>query len=118
MADRRRRGAWAVFAALAGGALLWFVSLPAYRPALQAQERYGVDVSLHQGVIDWRRVAADGVSFAYIKATEGGDHTDPLFAGNWERAARAGLQRGAYHAHVGGVQGSVDLDVARPWLGR
>ncbi len=33
----------------------------------------GVDVSNHQGVIDWPKVRASGVAFAYIKATEGGD---------------------------------------------
>ena len=40
----------------------------------------GVDVSWHQGAIDWRALAADHVSFAYIKASEGGDHVDPRFA--------------------------------------
>ncbi|TIP02222.1 MAG: lysozyme, partial [Mesorhizobium sp.] len=33
----------------------------------------GIDVSHHQGRIDWPRVAADDVVFAIIKATEGGD---------------------------------------------
>src|SRR6266404_2901336 len=31
----------------------------------------GVDVSHFQGTIDWNAMAANGVSFAYIKATEG-----------------------------------------------
>ena len=31
----------------------------------------GIDVSSHQGDVDWRAVVANGVSFAYIKATEG-----------------------------------------------
>ncbi len=57
----------------------------------------GVDVSWHQGPIDWRALAADDVAFAYIKATEGGDYADPRFAANWEGAAAAGLYRGAYH---------------------
>ena len=57
----------------------------------------GVDVSWHQGAIDWRALAADDVAFAYIKASEGGDHIDPRFAFNWRAAADAGLYRGAYH---------------------
>jgi lysozyme len=73
---------------------LW---LPRYRPALKAGERYGVDVSNHQGHIDWRGVAADHISFAYIKATEGGDYVDPSFAANWSNAGAAGISRGAYH---------------------
>lgn len=62
-------------------------------------DRYvqGVDVSWHQGPIDWRALAADNVRFAYIKATEGGDHVDERFALNWDDASRAGLYRGAYH---------------------
>ena len=57
----------------------------------------GVDVSWHQGAIDWRSLAADDIAFAYIKATEGGDHVDTRFAFNWREAAAAGLYRGAYH---------------------
>jgi lysozyme len=57
----------------------------------------GVDVSWHQGAIDWRALAADDVAFAYIKATEGADHVDERFAFNWAEADAAGLRRGAYH---------------------
>lgn len=57
----------------------------------------GVDVSWHQDAIDWRALAADDVAFAYIKATEGGDHVDPRFEFNWNEAGAAGLYRGAYH---------------------
>jgi lysozyme len=57
----------------------------------------GIDVSHHQGRIDWRRVAADDVAFAIIKATEGGDHVDDAFAENLRGARAAGLAVGAYH---------------------
>jgi lysozyme len=57
----------------------------------------GIDVSRYQGTIDWAAVAAAGVHFAFIKATEGGDLRDPRFAENWAAAAEAGLVRGAYH---------------------
>jgi lysozyme len=57
----------------------------------------GVDVSHHQGRIDWKALADDGIAFAYIKATEGGSFRDASFATNWAGAAHAGLLRGAYH---------------------
>ena len=57
----------------------------------------GVDVSQWQGDIDWRKVRDAGIQFAYIKATEGGDHIDPKFHRNWRGAKRAGVLRGAYH---------------------
>ena len=58
---------------------------------------HGIDVSHHQGVIDWVAVRADGYEFALIKATEGRDHVDRQFQRNWEGARDAGLLRGAYH---------------------
>lgn len=58
---------------------------------------HGVDVSRWQGTIDWPRVRASGAAFAFIKATEGGDHVDDRFAENWAAAGRAGIPRGAYH---------------------
>ena len=77
--------------------VLWFVWMPSYRPSLREGESYGVDVSHHQGVVAWERVAKDNISFAYIKATEGGDHVDTQFAANWSGAKSAGLRRSAYH---------------------
>lgn len=59
--------------------------------------RKGIDVSHHQGRIDWPRLPRQGVSFAYVKATEGGSHRDRMFGANWAGAKAAGLERGAYH---------------------
>lgn len=116
---RRRRWPFVVLgliAILAGlGAWGWFGWLPNYRPALEEGERYGVDVSNHQGEIDWERVAADEMEFAYIKATEGGDFVDDWFARNWEGAGDAGLDLGAYHfftlCRPGAEQAANFLDV-------
>lgn len=58
---------------------------------------HGIDVSRYQGDIDWPRVRRAGVSFAYLKATEGGDVVDDRFAQNWAAARAAGMPRGAYH---------------------
>lgn len=70
---------------------------PTYGGGLEPGERYGIDVSAHQHEIDWERVHGDGIEFAYIKATEGGDFVDDRFAANWDAAAAAGVERGAYH---------------------
>jgi lysozyme len=58
---------------------------------------HGVDVSRYQGDIDWSLVRRSNISFAYIKATEGGDVADEMFATNWVLARAAGMPRGAYH---------------------
>lgn len=58
---------------------------------------HGIDVSRWQGDIDWHRVRNAGISFAFIKATEGGDHADPNFRRYWREAAQARIPRGAYH---------------------
>src|SRR6185369_3349649 len=57
----------------------------------------GIDVSHHQGAIDWPTVARSDISFAYLKASEGGDYLDPSFTSNLAAARRAGLWVGAYH---------------------
>jgi len=57
----------------------------------------GLDVSHHQGQIDWNAVAASGIGFAYIKASEGGDLQDANFRKNLNGATRVGLPCGAYH---------------------
>ena len=64
---------------------------------LTGGESLGIDVSSHQKTINWGDVADSGVSFAYIKATEGSGYTDPNFAANWEGAWKAGITPGAYH---------------------
>jgi lysozyme len=58
---------------------------------------HGVDVSRWQGEIDWETLRSQGANFVYIKATDGGDHLDPMFKKNWRRAKEAGMKRGAYH---------------------
>ena len=58
---------------------------------------HGVDVSRWQGDIDWQTLRSQGANFVYIKATDGGDHLDPMFKKNWREAHQAGLKRGAYH---------------------
>lgn len=65
--------------------------------APSAYSVHGIDTSRWQGRVDWATARANGVNFAFLKATEGGDLLDPAFAENWDAAARAGVPRGAYH---------------------
>lgn len=57
----------------------------------------GIDVSNNNGPIAWGRVAAAGITFAFLKASEGTTYADTTFAYNWEACQRAGIARGAYH---------------------
>ena len=62
----------------------------------------GIDVSKYQGEIDWERVAASGVQFAFIRVGwagyEGGidEGFDPCFDRNMKGAIAAGVPVGAY----------------------
>jgi lysozyme len=78
-------------------ALAAWAQAPHWHPSDRRFPVQGIDVSHHQGAIDWPRLPAQGVDFAYIKASEGGDHRDRRFAANWSGARRAGIARGAYH---------------------
>lgn len=62
----------------------------------------GIDVSRWQGVINWAKVAEDGVQFAIIKAggsdgTLGKCYTDPQFLANVIGAATHNIHIGAYY---------------------
>ena len=58
---------------------------------------HGIDVSKWNGEIDWRAVKSSGISFAFIKATEGSDRLDSAFERNWKQAAAAGVPYAPYH---------------------
>lgn len=58
---------------------------------------HGIDVSKWNGDVDWVKVRKSGVSFAFIKATEGKDRVDPRFDQYWRQAAAAGIPHAPYH---------------------
>ena len=68
----------------------------------QVVSHKGIDVSKHQGNIDWTKVAADGVEFAFIRVglrgygTEGKLVEDEYFEQNVKGALQAGIKVGVY----------------------
>ena len=85
--------------------LLVFSAVWAYReyistPPYVDDDKYpvrGIDVSRHNGNIDFKKVADSGIEFVFVKASEGVNHRDTLFTRNIESARREGLKVGAYH---------------------
>ena len=57
----------------------------------------GIDVSRHQGNVNWRAYWNRGKRFAYVKATEGTRRKNPYFGQQYNGAHRIGMIRGAYH---------------------
>lgn len=77
-------------------AMLLLASTPAYaEPGLE-----GIDVSHHNGPVDWKAVQSHSVGFVYVKASEGMTDVDPLFQSNWLALGEQGMPRGAYHFFV------------------
>lgn len=91
----KRGVTWGLVAVLV--AVLGWLGFPYVETARLSYGVTGIDVSHHQGRIDWPVVAGSGVVFAYLKASEGGDFVDDSFAANWAAAKAAGLAVGAYH---------------------
>jgi lysozyme len=65
--------------------------------AISEGKAVGIDVSSHSGAVDWNKVRTAGVTFAFIKATEGINFRDPKFKDYWDESKTAGIVRGAYH---------------------
>ena len=57
----------------------------------------GIDISHHQGEINWAELKTENIKFVFIKATEGGDFKDQKFQDNWSNAKKDNYHVGAYH---------------------
>lgn len=66
-------------------------------PVPRAEDVQGIDVSNHNGEIDFGAVRNDGRSFAVVLATDGQSFTSDLFASQYDGAGQAGLFRAGYH---------------------
>ncbi|KNX36102.1 lysozyme [Luteipulveratus halotolerans] len=65
----------------------------------------GIDVSSHQGNVDWSAQWGAGHRFAYVKASEGDYYVNPYFAQQYNGSYNVGMIRGAYHFATPGDSG-------------
>ena len=78
-------------AVVGGGVAAYYLS---FSPDRMAYPLRGIDVSHHQGEIDWPRVAKSDVSFAILKATEGAIMSTTLSCGILMGLGRQGSRSG------------------------
>ncbi len=73
--------------------------IPNKSKSLSANEHniIGIDISKHQGEVNFEKVKAAGISYIFIRATDGITYQDPNFNKNFAAAQAAGITVGAYH---------------------
>jgi lysozyme len=71
----------------------------------------GIDVSKWQGDVNWTKVAATGVKFAFVRVSHGVNTIDGWFESNWEEAHAAGLHVGAYQYFEPGQSATAQADI-------
>lgn len=72
---------------------------PAAKGGAPVGNSFGIDVSAHNGIINWATVRKHhkDLQFVYIKATEGATHVDKRYSKNIKEASDAGFLVGSYH---------------------
>ena len=91
---------------------LWWREAVIVSPDPAAYPVRGIDISAHNGVVDFDKVASVGMDFVILKSTEGATFKDKNFATNYRKARKAGLKVGAYHFFrfdVGGYMQALNL---------
>lgn len=88
-----------------------------YRPKVDitGYEVRGIDISAHNGDIDFGKVKRDSIDFVFMKASEGTDFRDKKFVENFDSATYHGIPTGAYHFFrydKDGVEQAVNLNKA------
>lgn len=73
-----------------------FVLSVSVKEVQAAPLKMGIDVSYHQGAIDWNAVKSSGVQFAFIRAGSFKSGTDAYFHQNMKGAIAAGIPVGIY----------------------
>src|SRR5262245_6657499 len=77
----------------------------------------GIDVSKYQGTIDWNAVAASGVRYAFIRASDGANYSDPNFSTYWADSRAAGVKHGAYQFFRPGQDAIAQADLLLSRIG-
>lgn len=84
----------------------------------------GIDVSEHNGALDWAKIKASGVQFAIIRTGYGVSHVDNYFEKNIQGALAQGIPVGVYHfsyaldAAGAKKEGEFVLSILKPYLGK
>jgi lysozyme len=94
---QRTRVAAGVVLACALLALLFGLFAANWRPSPKDFPVQGVDVTAAQGPIDWWKVKAGGVDFAYARASVGARGRDTRFRAYWRGLYQAAIPHGAIH---------------------
>ncbi|MGW6455675.1 lysozyme [Streptomyces sp. NPDC055078] len=89
-------------------------------PETRAAQSEGVDVSSHQGDVDWPALWSSGVKWSYVKATEGTYYKNPYFSQQYNGSYDIGMIRGAYHfatpdTATGSAQADYFIDNGGGW---
>jgi len=79
------------------------VSIP--KPLALPVGALGIDVSRHNGIVDWDGMKAAGVKFAAIRSTLGATGLDEQFRRNWAEASRVGILKTNYHYFINNTSG-------------
>ena len=84
------------------------------RESISKFEIHGIDVSHHQGNINWNKVkhpdSSKNIDFVFIRATVG-TKKDRKFKKNWEHAKKHNFSVGAYHYYWSNVSSSVQANL-------
>ncbi len=67
------------------------------KPNIESYDIKGIAVAKKNGEIDWKSISEQGITYAFIKATEGSSYSDPLFEQNIWGAKMNKIYVGASH---------------------
>lgn len=70
----------------------------------------GIDISAHQGDIDWKVLSDNHISFVFMKATEGENFVDKRFIENQKQAHEHNIIMGAYLFYKFNKSGDVQAE--------
>jgi lysozyme len=78
---------------------------------------HGIDVSRYQERINWKEISgfksgkdSVGITFAFVKATEGQSLLDKYFSYNWSETKKHDIIRGAYHYYKPNVNSTLQAN--------
>ncbi len=78
--------------------LIYILPVPVFAFGPASNDIYdGIDVSIYQGNIDFKKIKNDGIEVVYIRSSEGENFVDPNYERNYREAKENGLKVGFYH---------------------